>query len=187
MTVQAVQEAGWRLQQPPGDGSGACAEGLQDKLQQLSHRWSQVLAETEHRQLALEHNLSQVKPGGGSPGQAFPGLEDQQPGGASSAGGSLMAFAQGLGGGPLKSGSSFCSPRPGHSAHFLPGAPEGAGGFSGGGWVDAVVGPCGVAALLFQDHLGPPRSHQGQTGRTLGEFLPRCLLHARDTAAFLDG
>lgn len=79
MTVQAVQEAGWRLQQLPGDGSGACVEGLQGKLQQLSHQWSQVLAETEHRQLALDHNLSQVKPGGGPPGQAFPGLEDQQP------------------------------------------------------------------------------------------------------------
>lgn len=73
-TVQVVREAGWRLQLP-GDGNGACAEGLQGKLQQLSHRWSQVLAETERRQLALEHNLSQVKLGGGPPGQAFPGLE----------------------------------------------------------------------------------------------------------------
>ncbi|XP_029140210.1 epiplakin [Protobothrops mucrosquamatus] len=61
MTVQAVQEAGWRLQQLPSDGSGACAEGLQGKLQQLSHQWSQVLAEMEHRQLALDHNLSQVR------------------------------------------------------------------------------------------------------------------------------
>lgn len=94
MTVQAVQEAGWHL---PGDGSGARAEGLQGSLQQLSHQWSQVLAETERRQLALEHNLNQVKPGGGPSGQAFPGLEGQQPGGTSWAWGSLMAFAQGLG------------------------------------------------------------------------------------------
>ncbi|XP_060538141.1 microtubule-actin cross-linking factor 1, isoforms 6/7-like isoform X2 [Pantherophis guttatus] len=56
MTMQAVQEAGWHL---PSDGSGPCAEALQGSLQQLSHRWSQVLAETEHRQLALEHNLNQ--------------------------------------------------------------------------------------------------------------------------------
>lgn len=70
MTMQAVQEAGWHL---PGDGNGPCAEALQGSLQQLSHRWSQVLAETEHRQLALEHNLNQVKLGGGPSGRRFQG------------------------------------------------------------------------------------------------------------------
>ncbi|XP_026577641.1 microtubule-actin cross-linking factor 1-like [Pseudonaja textilis] len=60
MMVQAVQEAGWRLQLP-SDGSGARTEVLQGSLRQLSHRWSQVLAKTEHRQLALEHKLSQVR------------------------------------------------------------------------------------------------------------------------------
>ncbi|KAG8134129.1 hypothetical protein E2320_011836, partial [Naja naja] len=60
MTVQAVQEAGWCLQLPD-DGSGACTEGLQGSFRQLSQRWSQVLAKMEHRQLALEHNLSQVR------------------------------------------------------------------------------------------------------------------------------
>ncbi|XP_058035026.1 microtubule-actin cross-linking factor 1, isoforms 6/7-like [Ahaetulla prasina] len=58
MTMQAIQEAGWCL---PSDGSGACADALQGSLQQISHRWSQVLTKTEHCQLALEHNLNQVR------------------------------------------------------------------------------------------------------------------------------
>lgn len=97
LTVQALQEAGWCL---PSEGSGARAEGLQGSLQQLNHRWSQVLAEMEHRQLALEHNLNQVKLGGGPSDQGFLGLEGQQAGGTSGVTwGSLMVFAQCLGGG----------------------------------------------------------------------------------------
>ncbi|XP_025031772.1 microtubule-actin cross-linking factor 1 [Python bivittatus] len=60
LTVRSVQEAGQSLQLPSG-GCGGSVEGLQGSLQQLGCRWSQVLAETERRQLDLEHNLSQVQ------------------------------------------------------------------------------------------------------------------------------